>query len=395
MAWVCTVCGTNNSDEDKSCFICETPRTEGGTPSRESAREGTCTLTARRANPSLLPVVGGKLTVPEEYNEIGEMAFKDRTDIVIVVLHSRVRKIRKSAFEGCVNLKQVVCPSEVKSIESRAFANCPALTEKPTALNCKEDAFVIDSTPSRAATPTRRSSSDYTDYSGVSRGSSLSGSFGGSRLTPPSRPSTPPAPSRPSTPPAPSRPSTPPAPSRPSTPPAPSRPSTPPAPSRPSTPPAPSRPVAARAPVRVGLFFGSLFLVLGCWLTIALALVTLYLVFGKEWTWDRWQWILGSVGGLGICFCLYAWILSMVKCGFAKTGNVFGGIVIGVALLANLFARFYFRTDYEIPFMWVSGYLIVVSTLLCLPRGGRKLAVAYIVEAALIAAAFVWAILCF
>ncbi len=350
MSWVCTVCGTNNSDEDKACFICETPRTEGGAASRESAREGTCTLTVRRANPSLLPVIDGKVTVPEEYNEIGEMAFKDRTDIVIVVLHSRVRKIRKSAFEGCIHLKQVVCPSEVKSIESRAFANCPALTAKPTAVNCKEDAFVIDSTPPRGATPPRRSSSEYADYAGVSKGSSLSGSFGGGGRTPPSRP---------------------------------------------STPPAPSRPAAARTPVRVGLFFGSLFLVLGCWLTIALALVTLYLVFGKEWTWDRWQWILGSVGGLGICFCLYAWILSMVKCGFAKTGNVFGGIVIGITLLANLFARFYFQTDYEIPFIWMSGYLIVFSTLLCLPRGGRKLAVAYIVEAALIAAALVWATLCF
>jgi hypothetical protein len=134
---------------------------------------------------------------------------------------------------------------------------------------------------------------------------------------------------------------------------------------------------------------------LGCWLTIALAIVTLYLVFGKEWTWDRWQWILGSVGGLGICFCLYAWILSIVKCGFAKTGNVFGGIVIGITLLANLFARFYFQTDYEIPFVWVSGYLIIFSTLLSLPRGGKKLAVAYIVEAALIAGLLVWASICF
>ena len=378
MAWVCKVCGTNNDDSAASCFVCEAARDEMSAP-REVAREGTCTLTVRRANPSLLPVVGGTLTVPEEYNEIGEMAFKDRTDIVIVVLHSRVRKIRKSAFEGCVNLKQVVCPSEVKSIESRAFANCPALTEKPTAVNCKEDAFVIDSTPSSESAPDASSTLSDVEYSSFSKDSSLESSFS-SKLSPPSSSSTASASSTSSSS------------SSSSTASASSTSSSSSTASASST---PTVSTTTKMPVRVGLFFGSLFLVLGCLVALGLMGITLYLVFGREWTWDRWQWLIGSIGGFGVCFSLYLWILSMVKCGFAKTGNVFGGIVMGIVLLANIFARFYFQMDYAITFVWVSGYLIVFSVLLSLPRTGRKIVVSYMVEGVLIAASLVWAITCF
>ena len=405
MAWVCKVCGTNNDDSAASCFVCEAARDEMSAP-REVAREGTCTLTVRRANPSLLPVVGGTLTVPEEYNEIGEMAFKDRTDIVIVVLHSRVRKIRKSAFEGCVNLKQVVCPSEVKSIESRAFANCPALTEKPTAVNCKEDAFVIDSTPSSESAPDASSTLSDVEYSSFSKDSSLESSFS-SKLSPPSSSSTASTASAASSSSSSSTASASSAASSSSTASASSTSSSSSSSSTASasstsssssTASASSTPTVStttKMPVRVGLFFGSLFLVLGCLVALGLMGITLYLVFGREWTWDRWQWLIGSIGGFGVCFSLYLWILSMVKCGFAKTGNVFGGIVMGIVLLANIFARFYFQMDYAITFVWVSGYLIVFSVLLSLPRTGRKIVVSYMVEGVLIAASLVWAITCF
>ena len=117
MSWVCPVCSNNNTDTDESCLLCGTARPA---PAKEDA---VCTLTARRA----AEMAGGDLFIPSEFNVIGEEAFKGRTDITAVYIHSGVRNIKRSAFEGCTMLSKVQSDGKLNSIGARAFAGCTYL----------------------------------------------------------------------------------------------------------------------------------------------------------------------------------------------------------------------------------------------------------------------------
>lgn len=137
--WKCKYCDTYNDDADMFCSVCD--------KSRHYTR--VLTLTKRRAEKLHLT---GRIVIPEKYNVIGKGAFKSRTDITSVVIHSSVKKISKEAFYGCVNLSEVQCLGKLSSIGSLAFANCSRLlpAQRPSATRyLADDAFKIISAPPR------------------------------------------------------------------------------------------------------------------------------------------------------------------------------------------------------------------------------------------------------
>lgn len=116
MSWICKYCSTNNQDEDKRCIVCDNVR----------GYSINCTLTQKRVQSLKLT---GDVIIPEKFNIIGEGAFRDRTDITSVTLHSGVKKIMGEAFYGCINLRKVTCPQKLNSIGDRAFYGCRYLPE--------------------------------------------------------------------------------------------------------------------------------------------------------------------------------------------------------------------------------------------------------------------------
>ena len=240
MSWVCGVCSSNNLDESTTCEICGEARPAAATAPKSTS---VCTLTQSRAKEKCKYA---DVTVPDEYNVIGENAFKGRTDLYTIRIHSGVNKIMKGAFDGCTNLYSVYVDGHLSSIGSRAFADCKYLSpeRRPTADTVASDAFVGCSptpigTPSRnvGARPTTKktttsSGSSYgktsgtrpststgssgtgfsTEFSktsgGTSRGTGTTSTATRTAPTPPPRPSyTPPPPPRKTTPPPPSKPS--------------------------------------------------------------------------------------------------------------------------------------------------------------------------------------------
>lgn len=116
MGWICKYCSTNNQDEDKRCIVCDNVR----------GYSINCTLTQKRVQSLKLT---GDVIIPEKFNIIGEGAFRDRTDITSVTLHSGVKKIMSEAFYGCINLRKVSSPQKLNSIGDRAFYGCRCLPE--------------------------------------------------------------------------------------------------------------------------------------------------------------------------------------------------------------------------------------------------------------------------
>ena len=150
MAWVCSVCSSNNLDSSTVCEICGEPK-----PAAAAAPKTTsvCTLTQTRAKEKC---AYADVTVPEEYNVIGENAFKGRTDLYTVRIHSGVTKIMRGAFEGCTNLYGVYVDGGLSSIGARAFAGCKYLSpeKRPTADTVAKDAF-DGCSPTPIGTPSR------------------------------------------------------------------------------------------------------------------------------------------------------------------------------------------------------------------------------------------------
>ncbi len=134
MAWVCKYCSTNNEDGESKCMVCD----------REKKENRVCSLTAARAAALGLT---GNITIPAEFNVIGDGAFKNRTDIYSVTLHPEVTKISKEAFRGCTNLNKVVCPVTLTSVGIKAFYNCSSLSvsARPRARYTASDAYGLDS----------------------------------------------------------------------------------------------------------------------------------------------------------------------------------------------------------------------------------------------------------
>lgn len=358
MSWICNICATSNPDDADVCFVCdaEKPLEIGGVVS-------VCTLTVKRAE-ALPPLIDGELIVPSEYNEIGEEAFQGRTDIRTVRLHAGVRKIRKSAFEGCVNLQTITSYGTLKHIGVRAFANCTSLTERPTAKYVAEDAFQVDRME-RTETLDRSSFSGFPSASSSStRSETLSGRVSFSSDSAPSTTPTETASSTSTTSTTVSASST----------------------STTSSTASVSVPTTPRGVVRVKLFFGIIGLILGCLLVTALAIVTFCFVFGREWEWNQLQWLIGGVGGFVLFTLLLGWILSITDCGFAKTGNLFGLFVIGIASIGNFIARISFQGQYKIMFVWAAAYAVCATVLLSFFRKGKGWKVAHYIEGGLILA---------
>ena len=161
-SWVCRVCSTNNDGRLDSCSVCGAERGPMWIcPSCLTKNDGylekcvvcgtkrankICTLTSTRVRKYGL---AGHVVVPEEFNVIGEYAFKDRTDVYSMVLHDRIKKIEKEAFAGCKNLRSITYNGEMSSIGIRAFADCTSLPEEErlTARYVADDAYYI--TPPR------------------------------------------------------------------------------------------------------------------------------------------------------------------------------------------------------------------------------------------------------
>ncbi len=85
------------------------------------------------------PDDGGTLRIPDEIEidgkkypvtEIGEGAFKDRTDIKRLIIPASVIKIGNEAFAGCTNLNEVVAEdgSKILNCGTDAFKNAPVKT---------------------------------------------------------------------------------------------------------------------------------------------------------------------------------------------------------------------------------------------------------------------------
>ena len=114
MSWVCPMCSTNNEESESKCIVCE----------YERVSDKICTLTYNKVQKLHL---SGNVVIPEEYNVIGEGAFRGRTDIHSVTLHDKVRKISKEAFSGCSNLRSITFGGELETIGIKAFAECTSL----------------------------------------------------------------------------------------------------------------------------------------------------------------------------------------------------------------------------------------------------------------------------
>ena len=140
MSWVCPMCSTNNEESESKCIVCE----------YERVSDKICTLTYNKAKKLRL---SGNVVIPEEFNVIGEGAFKGRTDIYSVTLHDNVRKISKEAFSGCSNLRSIISGCELETVGIKAFAECTSLTTsaRVKAKYVAKDAYYI--TPKPVYTP--------------------------------------------------------------------------------------------------------------------------------------------------------------------------------------------------------------------------------------------------
>jgi len=404
MSWICTICATSNPDDSEVCFVCDSEK-----PSGDGSEISIYTLTVKRAE-ALPPLADGELTIPSEYNEIGEEAFMGRTDITALRLHAGVRKIRKSAFEGCVNLRTILSYGTLKHLGPRAFANCPSLLSHPTAKYEAEDVYLFD----EEFVALREVEEEPLDFEETPEDilveedeeldaveddtldeipvddilveedeeleesedeESLDGaSYGGALDTPSPRDerltgsvslfdSTPTSESALSSEPTPTPTPTP-----------------TPAPRRVAR----TRVRVARAPLDVKLFLVSFGVMLACLLVTALAIVTFYLVFGREWGWSKLQNLIGGVGGAVLFFLLFGWILGIPKCGFARTGNLFGIFLVALAAIGNVVALFSFQAQYERMFIWAAAYAVAITVLLAFIRKEKGWRIAYFVTGGVI-----------
>ena len=62
--------------------------------------------------------------IPEGVKEIGECAFKDKTNVTKIILPEGLEKIGNSAFERCINISNIAFPNSLKAIGKKAFMRC-------------------------------------------------------------------------------------------------------------------------------------------------------------------------------------------------------------------------------------------------------------------------------
>lgn len=69
------------------------------------------------------------IIISQGITTIGQMAFRDLTNLSEVLIADSVTHIGDEAFSGCVELKTVCIPNSVISIGNRAFARCSKVEE--------------------------------------------------------------------------------------------------------------------------------------------------------------------------------------------------------------------------------------------------------------------------
>ena len=70
-----------------------------------------------------------KIKLPAKVKRIGELAFKNATNLAEINIPPRVTQIGRSAFEGCEKLEDINLPDSLYYVGSQAFYGCPALKE--------------------------------------------------------------------------------------------------------------------------------------------------------------------------------------------------------------------------------------------------------------------------
>ena len=68
------------------------------------------------------------IRIPKNVTEIGNDAFRDRTDLSSITIPSSVTSIGNNAFSGCTGLTSITIPHSVTEIGVQAFSDCTGLT---------------------------------------------------------------------------------------------------------------------------------------------------------------------------------------------------------------------------------------------------------------------------
>lgn len=68
------------------------------------------------------------IIIPDSVTEIGENAFQDCTNLILVRLSKSITKIGNDTFNGCKSLGSIVVPDSVSEIGTNAFQSCSRLT---------------------------------------------------------------------------------------------------------------------------------------------------------------------------------------------------------------------------------------------------------------------------
>lgn len=81
------------------------------------------------------------ITLPNQLKVIGNMAFKDCTNLSIINLSDTIVEIREEAFFGCKSLTEIVLPANINKIPKYAFYDCSNLKK----VTLKNGVLAIDS----------------------------------------------------------------------------------------------------------------------------------------------------------------------------------------------------------------------------------------------------------
>lgn len=96
---------------------------------------GNATITGYTANPRIM-------VIPEKVDDhpviaVGKAAFKDKTNLVSVILPDSMERLEESCFEGCSSITAITIPNSVNQIDNKAFLNCSGLYEVTLPVNKK------------------------------------------------------------------------------------------------------------------------------------------------------------------------------------------------------------------------------------------------------------------
>ena len=96
---------------------------------------GNATITGYTANP-------GVMVIPEKVDEhpvvaVGKEAFKNKTNLISVILPEGIETLEQSCFEGCRGITAINIPDSVTEMGENVFMNCSGLYEVTLPVNKK------------------------------------------------------------------------------------------------------------------------------------------------------------------------------------------------------------------------------------------------------------------